>query len=223
MQRRLTPLGGILALGLIVGATAPPAGAATFATGLAGYGTKLDVASMSACGASGGLSTNVGSFSASGPAGSGEASCGDHSSAQVKKPTTPHPFGRFDREGLGWLDSNDLTHVDWTVDIGAQVRSVSFLLTDAHDQPNSHFRIDAEGSSWALAQRQANGGMHHLTILFDTPTLAPVISFHSGHNDGWGISEVTVQPVPVPGALVAALTGVGLLGAAGLRRRRRAA
>jgi len=219
----LRSIGG-LACALVLGMSAGSAGAATFVEGsLLSGGVKLDLSGAAPCGASGGFASNVGTFSGSGPDGSGTASCGVRSSPQAKTPTTPNPYGRFDPEGIAWVDSNDLTHVAWTVDVGNAVKAVSFLLSDAHDQPNSFFRLTAEGSVWSIAEREANGTGHLLTILFDNPVLNPVLTFETRHNDGWGVANVRVEPVPVPPALLLAATGAGLLAVAGRRRRRRAA
>jgi hypothetical protein len=209
----------MLALG-VAGLPAAGADAATIASGaLLDRGITLDLDGATACGASGGMSTNVGSFSAIGPAGSGQASCGDRTTSQVKTPTTPFPYGRYALDGEAWVDSNDLKRVVWRVDVDKPVRAVSFLLTDAHDQPDSYFRLKVDEAVWRIADREENGAQHLISILFDEPTTDAKIRFQTSHNDGWGISAVTVQPVPAPPALLLAASGFGLIALVRARRR----
>jgi len=208
-----------LAAGIFVALGGAAAQAATISTGsLAAGGIALDVSGVEPCSATGSLSTNVGEFSRiSGPDGSGTASCGDRSSPQVKSPLTPHPYGRFNPDGGAWVDSNDVRSMLWSVDVGRAVRSVSFALTDAHDQPRSHFRIEAEGATWRIEEREANGTLHLVKILFDVPTANPEVRFFTRLNDGYGLAQVSVQPVPVPPAALLLLSGVGVF--AVMRRR----
>ncbi len=211
-----------IACAALLGVWAGASAAATITDGsLLPSGRALDLTGASACGASGSvMSTNVGTFRSSGAAGSGAASCGVKTTAQVKTPATPHPYGRFDPDGIGWIDSNDLPEMVWKVDIGRPVRGVSFQLTDAHDQANSHFRIRSAGAVWRIADREENGTSHLITILFDEPTDNPRIRFLTRHNDGYGITQVSVAPVPLPAGLLLAGTGVAALTAIGRRRRK---
>lgn len=207
----------------LVGAWASTSMAATITEGsLLPAGRALDLVNATACAATGSLSSNVGSFHSSGDAGSGGASCGDKTTAQVKKPATPHPYGRFDPDGIGWVDSNDLTRMVWKVDIGQKIRGVSFRLTDAHDQENSHFKIRVAGTTatWKIAEREENGTSHLIKILFDEPIDEAKIKFVTRHNDGYGLTQVSVAPVPVPAGLVLAGTGVAALVAVGRRKRK---
>lgn len=207
----------------LVGAAASAASAATITDGsLLPSGRMLDLSGATACAATGSLSTNVGTFQSSGKAGSGAASCGDTTTAQVKKPATPHPYGRFDPDGIGWVDSNDLPEMVWTVDIGRKIRGLSFRLTDAHDQEDSFFKIKlgCDCATWEIAEREDNGSSHLIKILFDTPKDRAEVKFLTRHNDGYGLSQITVAPVPVPAGLVLAGTGVAALAAAGRRRRK---
>jgi len=204
---------------LVGGAVALAAGlagaeAATITSGsLLGRGITLELGGITPCGAVGSLSTNVGVFSGTGPPGSGTASCGDRTTPQVKTPTTPHPDGRYDPDTGPWVDSNDLERVIWDLDIDGPVKGLSFALTDAHDQPDSRFEIRVGDTSWEIPEREPNGTLHLITVLFDEPTDAGKIRFLTEHNDGWGISEATVQPVPLPPGLLLALSGIGLIAA----------
>jgi hypothetical protein len=212
-------LGLALALGL---GAAAPAAAATFIeeTRPAG-GLAIDLRGFAPCGAGGALETNLGRFSGSGPAGSGGAACGDTRHVQVKSPRTPDAYGRFDPDGGRWIDSNDLERVVWEVDVGRPVRWVAFALTDAHDQPDSHFSITAQGTTWSIAEREPNATLHLIRILFDAPVETAEVVFETRHNDGFGIVAATAAPVPLPPALLLAASGVAALGV--LRRRRRPA
>jgi hypothetical protein len=217
-ERRLWA-GALAAACLSLGAAAQ---AATITPGsLLDNGIALDLSTASPCGANGGLSTNVGSFSGYGDNGSGKAACGDKSTTQVKDGATPFPYGRYDPNGGAWIDSNDLSHVAWNVDIGKKLKGVSFALTDAHDQKNSWFRLKVDGATWSIKDREANGTLHLITILFDQPVDTARIRFSTRLNDGWGISQVTAAPVPVPPAMLLAASGIGVM--ALVRRRRKKA
>lgn len=206
-----------------LGAAAPvAAGAVTITDGIPAMpGLRIDLGGSTPCGATGALETNLGRFSGSGVAGSGEASCGDTRRVQVKTPTTPDAFGRFDPNGGGWVDSNDLERVLWDVETGRPMRSVTFALTDAHDQPDSYFEMQVGDALWSIPSQEANGTLHLIRVLFDGPTDLQRIAFTTQHNDGFGIVGAVVQPVPLPPA--ALLAGSGMLAMAAVRRRRRRA
>jgi hypothetical protein len=196
--------------------------AATITSGAqSSYGFGLDLSGATPCGNSGALSTNVGSFTGAGKAGSGGAVCGDRTTEQVKTEASKRLFGRYSPTGESWIDSNDLKHVTWDVDIKRPFSAVSFALVDAHDQADSHFSIEADGATWTLPERQSNGNLQWISILFDAPVDSAEIVFRTRHNDGYGVSDISVAPVPVPAAGLLALTGLMVLGAVRIGRRRR--
>lgn len=210
-----------LALAFVAAAVAAtPARAVTINDGMQlPSGISLDLASATTCGNSGNYTTNVGSFAGSGQPGSGGSSCGDKTTVQVKDASTPFPFGRYAPAGGKWVDSNDLANVSWQLNVGVGLTGVSFALVDAHDQPNSHFSISVNGASWSIPTREANGNLHWIAILFDTPVTTATINFSTRLNDGYGISDVKVAPVPLPAGLALMASSLLLLGALRLRRR----
>lgn len=205
-----------LLLGALLGAAAlAPAQAATITAGSdrPGGGVGVDLSGYTPCGVRGDISAGVGTFSGSGPAGSGAAACGDTTTVQVKDEASPNPYGRFNPQGGSWLESNDLKNVQWNLDVDTPVRRVTFALTDARDQRRSHFEIAAGGDTWTIDERQENGALQWITILFDEPVDEARIRFSTRHNDGFGISDVKVSPVPVPPALLLMASGLALLAA----------
>jgi hypothetical protein len=201
------------------GAGFTTADAATITSGALGHGTKLDLSSVSRCGTSGGLSTNLGTFSGSGRPGSGGSVCGDRSSVQVKDGSIPNLFGRHTvADDVAWIDSNDLEHVTWDVDIGKAFRELSFAVIDVNDQKKSFFDIIVDGHSWSLTDRQSDGSVHLIKIVFGGAVDRARIEFRTSHNDGYGLTAMKVAPVPLAPALIPALTALALLAGVGYRR-----
>lgn len=213
-----------LAVVAAAGVVAAPAGAVTITEGSQlNKGIALDLSRVGTCSNSGGsFGTNVGSFTGSGAPGSGGASCGDKTTLQVKDESTPFPYGRFNPSGGKWIDSNDLAEVSWQMNTRVPLKAFSFALVDAHDQANSHFTFSVDDAVFNIAEREENGTLHWITVLFDRPTTTASISISTRLNDGYGISDVKVAPVPVPPALALLGSGVALLGAMRLRRSRAA-
>jgi hypothetical protein len=193
----------------------------------------LDLSGFDLCGSSGMLSTNVGIFArAFGPAGAGESICGDTTTPQVKDGTLPNLFGRFNPfpERERWIDSNDLTDVDWVIDTGElglpPLAGLEFALIDAHDQPipwvpgaDSFFFLLVDGvQAFSIPDQLPNANVIWITLLFDEPVTRTTLTFVTRHNDGWGVANATLAPIPLPPAL--ALLGGGLVLLAGFGRRR---
>jgi hypothetical protein len=201
------------------GAGLATADAATITSGALVHGKKLDLSSVTRCGTSGGLSTNLGTFSGSGRPGSGGSVCGDRSSVQVKDGSIPNLFGRRTVEDdVAWIDSNDLEHVTWDVDIGKAFRELSFVVIDANDQKKSFFDILVDGHSWSITDRQTDGSVHWIKIVFGEAVDRARIEFKTSHNDGYGLTAMKVAPVPLAPALIPALTAIALLAGVGYRR-----
>lgn len=209
----------VIAAATVGAATPAPAATITDGAPLA-KGVALDLSGIAACGSNGGFATNLGSFSGSGGPGSGAAACGDRTTVQVKDDGTPFPYGRFNPNGRSWIDSNDLPRVVWNLSSPVAVTGLSFALTDAHDQADSHFEMSVGGATFSIPTREANGALHWISILFNTPAKTAKITFDTRLNDGYGIADVKVAPVPLPPAL--ALIASGLAAIAALRRRRNA-
>jgi hypothetical protein len=199
--------------------------------GLDSQRRSLDLSGHALCGNTGTLSTNVGTFARTGgPAGSGSSICGDTSAPQVKDGTLRNLYGRFNPFPVEtrWIDSNDLTDVDWVIDtvaLGlAPLAGLEFALIDAHDQPlrgygpESFFHMFVNGiEMFSIPERQPNANVIWLTLLFDEPVDRLTISFLTRHNDGYGIaadvslSPISVPPIPLPPAALLLVGSVLLL------------
>lgn len=172
----------------------------------------------------------VDDFDRAGNCGGGGSVVGDGCSAIVKTdPNAPDAFGRFDPLGNYWIDSQDINELRWTVSSPDAFTSLTFALTDAHDQLNSFFQMffDDAGSLtqiWDIATQQDNANLYWLSVDFGTARNEATFQFSTkvepGY-DGYGISALSVQsPAPVPAPPAAVLLGSGALVIAGLRRRK---
>jgi hypothetical protein len=177
--------------------------------------TSEDFSGFPVCGQTGDLVTAVGRFSASNGPGSGGTVCGEASAAQVRE-GTPEYIALSGRHGADfWLDSND----NATITFETSASGVQILTSDLADI-NGYFRIEAGDASFEITEKQANGGLWLFTVLFGEGE-DRVIRMISSLNDGFGIGVVTVAPIPLPGAGLLLLGGVG--GLAAMRRWRRGA
>jgi hypothetical protein len=170
------------------------------------------------------LALDPADFTGFGPCGSGKSVINDGCSAAIKDPSSPRPFGRFDPFGGSWMDSQDRRRIVWTIDQDTPFTSVNFALTDAFDQRrddryggSSFFSLSAEDATWKIAKRERNSTLHWLTVMFDAPVNTASLTFRTRLNDGWGVSQPTVAPVPLPPTAALLLGGLGLL--AWVRRR----
>jgi hypothetical protein len=190
------------------------------------YYVPIELGGYDLCSTSGDLVTNVGTFRrVSSTPGSGSSVCGDGgNSVQVKDQTVPNLFGRHNPPtGIGrWIDSNDIEQIEWEIDTVALGRSgifgIEFAVVDAHDQANSFFDISVEGATWSISEREPNGVVHWISILFDQTVTGTIVRFDTRHNDGFGIAGATLAAIPAPPAAFLAIGGFALLIA--LRRRR---
>jgi hypothetical protein len=176
---------------------------------------REDFSGYQVCGQTGDLSTPVGHFSSSGGPGEKGTVCGDASVAQVRQ-GTPEYIALSGRHGAEyWLDSNDNTAMRFET----TSRRVQFLTSDLADV-YGYFRLDAGDKSFEITEKQANGGLWLFSVLFDQGE-ERVIHLTSMRNDGFSVGPVSVAPIPLPGAGLLLLGGIGALVAA--RRLRRGA
>lgn len=202
---RVVPLGVMAATAM---ALAGGATAATISHDGPGEGTSIALDSSD--------------FASSGPCGSGGSVVEDGCSVLLKEEIGADPlaYGRFAPENAGWIDSQDLEEVTWTVENDTPFTSLTFALTDASDQENSFFHLSVDGASWSIEDEQrANGTLDWVTVTFDEAVTEASLMFQTRYNDGWGVRAASVATVPVPASGV--MLAFGLAGLAATRRRRR--
>lgn len=173
----------------------------------------------------------VADFERIGNCGGGGSVVGDGCAVVAKSnPKAAHAFGRFGPLGHYWIDSQDINELKWTVRAPQAFTSLSFALTDAHDQPNSFFTMSYMDNGgwtpiWDIATRKNNGNLYWLSVDFGKAVNEAVFLFSTkvgAGYDGYGISTAQVNsPAPVPVPPAALLLGSGAVAMAGLGRRRR--
>lgn len=205
---------------LAVMATAGGASAATIKAGGPSVGTQVAL--------------DPADFVGSGPCGYGNSVVGDGCSVVLKTDrNAPDAYGRFDPNGLTWIDSQDLRSVSWTLSHAKAFSSLTIALTDAFDQGCSRvlgcssFSLASAGATWSIDTRRENGEIDWLTIAFDAPVTTATVEFSTRLNDGWGIVAAVVDdspvepPAPVPLPASGLLLAFGLLGLASAFSMRR--
>lgn len=177
------------------------------------------------------IDLSVKDFERLGNCGGGHSVVNDGCSVVMKNnPAAPHAFGRFDPPPQDyWIDSQDIDELKWTVSNDQAFTSMTFALTDAHDQANSWFDMsfldgDDWVSIWSLPTQLGNGNLQWLRVDFGNAVTSAAFQFSTkvgGGYDGYGISSLSVDlaPVPVPGAAMLLLTGGAAL--VGLRARKK--
>ena len=129
--------------------------------------------------------------------------------------------------GAWFLDSNDTWGMSWEVDIGSMFSRVAFALTDGSDT-GAYLRLRAAGETWQqrVQRRPGNGNLHWFQIGLAAPTSSLLIeigNFASNAlnapyvvNDGFGMDDIRIAPVPLPAS---ALLLLGAFGGLALVRR----
>lgn len=181
------------------------------------------------------LDTAVGEFTGIGPGITTGGSQVDPKDKVVVRTGAPNPFGRFNvtTGGANWLDSNDLTGIEWSLPGDAElplITRIAFFLTDIDDVGKVAFTLTAliggvEEELETTFQRPntglPNGNLHLVMLSFDNPVDSLRIQLVNGKGDGFGLDGARVAVVPLPAA------GFLLLGAIGglvvVRRRKAAA
>lgn len=173
----------------------------------------------------------VGDFERVGNCGGGGSVVNDGCSVVVKTdPNAPDAYGRFDPLGDYWIDSQDINELKWTVQSATGFTGLTFALTDAHDQQDSHFIMSFDdGGSWTsiwdIATQKSNANLYWLSVDFAQSLTEVAFLFSTKVTpgfDGFGISSLRLTenpaPVPVPPAALLLFSGTMLM--AGLRRRK---
>lgn len=176
------------------------------------------------------LELSVSDFRRLGDCGGGESVINSGCSPVVKRdPEAPDAFGRFDPlTDDYWIDSQDIDELKWTINSSTPFYSLIFALTDAHDQPDSHFEmfVDNGGSwtpIWNIPNRLEDGNLFWLSVDFAEPLTSTALLFSTRLDDGYGIraASLSTQPAPIPLPASAAFLLAGVGGLAALRRRKK--
>ena len=181
------------------------------------------------------VALSVNDFQRMGHCGGGRSVVHDGCSTVVKDdPLAPHAWGRFDPLGQFWIDSQDIDLLKWTVASPVAFTSMTFAMTDAHDQPRSHFAMSYNEAGtwtplWDIPSQLPNANLFWLRVDFDQQVRLAEFLFSTKEGpdgyDGYGISQLRLSqvpaPIPAPPAAVLLLSGTVLI--ASLRRRRKAA
>jgi hypothetical protein len=146
----------------------------------------------------------------------------DGSRVIMKSPLDPIPDGRFNPGGGDWADSADLARFAWNLEFDTPVTAFGFAVTDANDQPGSHWFVrSGEGIAQIAPQiERETGNIHWFTVLFDGAVQSARLIFSTRAGDGFGLTTASMTPVPLPAAFWLLLAGVG--GLIGSRRIARA-
>lgn len=170
------------------------------------------------------LVTSVGTFTAGGESGLGATSYNASNDPDSGEPW----FSIRDQAWYGrgnttttdnasqYLDSGDITELSLDIDDNLDIYNLFFFLQDPSDV-RARTTVESESVEYDFSGL-SNGSLWFIGIQSDN-VLSSITWSTSNRNDGYGLDDFsTVAPVPEPATML--LLGVGLVGLAGVGRKK---